>query len=329
MKNILVVGGAGYIGSHVCLKLKDQNFNPIVFDDFSTGHEWACQFGPSIQGHLLNYESINTVFKDYSIDAVMHLAAFIQVGESVQKPLHYYENNVMGTINLLKAMDQYKVNTMVFSSTAAVYGAPQYTPMDENHPQQPLNPYGMSKWMVERILHDCAISQGLRFVTLRYFNAAGAAPDQDLGEAHEPETHLIPLLIRSTPSHPITIFGNDYETQDGSCVRDYIHVLDLADAHIKALDYINNGGINDSFNLGTEHGTSNFEVITTIEKHLKRNVPIIMGARRAGDPPTLLSSSKKAKEILNWEPKYSLDDIVKSAIEWELKFNTPILHKAL
>jgi UDP-glucose-4-epimerase GalE len=314
-KTILVTGGAGYIGSHICYLLKKNGFTPVCFDNLSHGHEWAVKYGPFVHGDLRNSEDIQDAIAAYKPHAVIHMASFIQVGESVQNPLKYYENNLVGAIHLLKAMEKQGVRNLVFSSTAAVYGSPQYTPMDEAHPCAPINPYGLSKLTVERILQDCGF---IKSVSLRYFNAAGAMPEEGLGEAHEPETHLIPLLIRSALGNgaPLRIFGNDYETPDGTCVRDYVHVLDIAKAHVQALAYLDAGGETVSMNLGTGKGHSNLEVIQAIEKLTKKSVPYTFAERRAGDPAILVSTCEKAKKTLGWQAQYALDHILTHAWQW-------------
>lgn len=317
MKSILVTGGAGYIGSHICYLLKQNGFTPICFDNLSHGHDWAVKYGPFIKGDLRNQADVDGVFQTYRPEAVIHMASFIQVGESVQNPLKYYENNLVGAIHLLQAMEKYQVSNLVFSSTAAIYGNPQYTPIDENHPTTPINPYGVSKLTIERMLKDCLF---IKSVSLRYFNAAGALPDEGIGEAHEPETHLIPLLIRSALNGTrIKIFGNDYDTPDGTCIRDYVHVLDIAKAHVQALNYLEQGRETISLNLGTGTGHSNLEVIHAIEKLAKKNVPYTFAERRAGDPPVLVSTSDKAKKVLNWQPQYDLTDILTHAWQWHKK----------
>lgn len=320
MKTILVTGGAGYIGSHVCYALKQQGYLPISFDNFSSGHRWAAKFGPVAEGDLLNYQDIDKAIEEYKPLAIVHLASFIQVGESVQNPSKYYENNIVGTVNLLKSVQKHKTPYFVFSSSAAVYGTPEYTPIDENHPKNPINPYGYTKYITEIMLQDWDKAYGLKSVSLRYFNAAGAFPEEGLGEAHEPETHLIPLMIRAAQNQKsIQVFGDDYDTADGTCVRDYIHVLDLANAHLKALDYLMTGGETVCLNLGTEQGVTNLQMIHLIEKLFSIKVPYKVGARREGDPSILLSSASKAKQLLGWQPQYSITDILQHAWQWHLK----------
>jgi UDP-glucose-4-epimerase GalE len=320
---ILVTGGAGYIGSHVCYTLKQQGWEPICFDNFSTGHRWAVKYGPLVEGDLLNLTDIKKAIKTYKPLAVMHLASFIQVGESVKDPLKYYKNNIAGMINLLEAMKEENIPYMIFSSSAAVYGNPLTCPIDENHPCQPINPYGYTKLVIEQMLADCSVAYGIHSVSLRYFNAAGAAPKEGLGEAHDPETHLIPLMIQAAQkireSKPLKIFGNDYETIDGTCVRDYIHILDLAAAHLNALEYLQQGGKTISLNLGSEQGTTNLEMIHHIEKLFTVTVPFEYAERRLGDPAKLVSCYKKAQDILSWYPKRNIEKILKDAWNWHQK----------
>ncbi len=317
---ILVTGGAGYIGSHVCYYLKEQGFEPVTFDNFSTGHREAVRFGSLVEGDLLNPEHINQAIQKYNPIAVMHLASFIQVGESVKDPLKYYQNNNVGMINLLNAMKNHHVPYMIFSSSAAVYGNPTYTPLDEDHPCYPINPYGQTKWMIEQMLKDCDKAYGLKSVSLRYFNAAGAAPEQNLGEAHEPESHLIPLMIKAAQKgdagKPLKIFGRDYSTRDGTCLRDYIHILDLADAHLKALSYLRGGGETLSVNLGSGHGTTNFEMIQKIKELFGVDVPFEYADRREGDPAVLVSTYEKAEKVLGWTPQRPIETVLTDAWKW-------------
>ncbi|WP_270991464.1 UDP-glucose 4-epimerase GalE [Campylobacter upsaliensis] len=319
MKNILVVGGAGYIGSHTLKHLLDYGYNCIVIDNLIYGHKQAidkrAQF---IHADLLNYFSLIHVFKQQRIDAVVHFAAFAYVGESVENPAKYYQNNVIGTINLLNAMLENNVKNIVFSSTCATYGEPQYVPIDEKHPQNPINAYGRTKLMIEQVFADYAKAYGLRHISLRYFNAAGASNEGVIGESHEPETHLIPLVLKAIRGEipVINVFGSDYETEDGTCIRDYIHVEDLALAHRLALEnlYKYNGCIN----LGTGIGTSVKEIIKAAEEVSDKKCPIKYAPRRAGDPAKLYADNKKAKEILGWEIKYKdIKDIIQSAWNWE------------
>lgn len=332
---ILVTGGAGYIGSHCVLALLKQNYDVVVFDSLDTGHietiETLSKFGnlTFIKGNLQNLEDIENVFKTHKIDAVIHFAAFSQVGESVKNPQKYYYNNVFGTLNLLNAMLNHNVKKIVFSSTAATYGEPEYVPIDEKHPQMPINPYGNSKLMVERIMDDYDKAYGLKSVRLRYFNVAGADKDCNIGEFHEPETHLIPNILKSTFSGGKTfeMYGQDYDTKDGTCVRDYINIEDLISAHLLALKYLNEGGNTNFFNLGTNDGNSVKEVFGECEKVTGKDIPVKQMPRRAGDPATLVADNTKAKQILNWIPQNNLHKSIQTAYRWEQKLQKS-LHKS-
>jgi len=324
---ILVTGGAGYIGSHCVLALLDKGYNVIVFDNLSTGHIETInrlkQYGnvSFYQGDLLNLDDLNNVFKNNKIDFVIHFAAFSQVGESVQHPRKYYKNNVCGTINLLDTMIDYDVKKIVFSSTAATYGEPIYTPIDENHPQSPINPYGQTKLMIEKIMDDYNKAYNLKSVRLRYFNVAGADSQNRVGEWHEPETHLIPNILKSVfdTTKTFKMFGTDYDTPDGTCIRDYINVEDLAQAHILALEYLQNGGETNYFNLGTKNGNSVKEVFDISEKIINKKVNLEICPRRDGDPAILVADNSKAKNLLNWKPAKDLEHSIKTAYNWEQK----------
>ena len=320
---ILVTGGAGYIGSHTCKMLQAQGFEPVVYDNLSRGHAWAIKWGPLVKGDLQETERLVRTLQEHKIQAVIHFAAFAYVGESVEKPEMYYENNFGGTLSLLKAMQRANVKKIVFSSSCATYGNPQTESLAETHPQDPINPYGQSKLMVEKMLQDAVHAWGLQAVSLRYFNAAGADAEGDLGEVHDPETHLIPLAIQAGLGQrkEILIFGNDYPTPDGTCLRDYIHVNDLAAAHITALKKLLENSITyDVFNLGAGVGYSVLQVIAKISEVLGVQVQSRITARRAGDPPQLVADTKKASAKLNWKPQYSdLDTLIKSAVAWEKK----------
>lgn len=321
---ILVTGGAGYIGSHCVLALLRKNYDVLIFDNLSTGHietvEKLKKYGnvEFLQGDLKNKTDIEKAFAK-PIDAAIHFAAFSQVGESVTNPEKYYYNNVYGTLNLLSTMRENNVNKIVFSSTAATYGEPVYTPIDEKHPQEPINPYGQSKLMIEKIMDDYDKAYGLKSVRLRYFNVAGADSDNRVGEWHEPETHLIPNILKSTfgGDRVFEMYGEDYDTKDGTCVRDYINVEDLADAHILALEYLNNGGKTDFFNLGTKEGNTVKEVFKTCEDIVKKEIPLAVKPRRAGDPASLVAENKKAKTVLNWNPQKTLEYSIETAYTWE------------
>ena len=323
---ILVTGGAGYIGSHCVLALINKGFEVVVFDNLSTGHIKTVETLRKIgnvefyEGDLLNENDLKLLFERYEIDAVIHFAAFSLVAESMENPQKYYINNVCGTLNLLKAMLNHDVKKMVFSSTAATYGEPKYIPIDEKHPQSPINTYGQTKLIIEKILDDYDKAYGLKSVRLRYFNVAGADTQLRIGEWHEPESHLIPNILKSTfgSGKDFKMFGDDYDTKDGTCVRDYINVEDLVQAHILALDYLNNGGNTDFFNLGTNNGNTVKEVFSTCEKITGKDISVQVCQRREGDPAILIADNSKAKQILNWEPSKTLDESVKTAYGWEI-----------
>lgn len=324
---ILVTGGAGYVGSHFVMALLEQGNDVIVFDSLELGHaeiiETLKQYGnvKFIKGNLKNLDEIRGAFLGNKIDAVVHFAAYSQVAESVKNPQKYYYNNVYGTLNLLNAMLEFGVKKIVFSSTAATYGEPEYTPINEDHMQKPINPYGNSKLMVEKIMDDYDAAYGLKSVRLRYFNVAGADSSARIGEWHEPETHIIPNVLKANSEKCFKMFGTDYNTKDGTCVRDYINVEDLAQAHIKALDYLNNGGSTNYFNLGTTDGNSVKEVFEACEEVKGQKIPLEACPRRDGDPAILVADNSKAKEILNWIPKHDLKYSIKTAYEWEKKLN--------
>ena len=325
---ILVTGGAGYIGSHLVMALLEKGENVIVFDSLELGHietiETLKQYGTLkfIKGNLKNLDDIRGVFmSNKDIDSVVHFAAYSQVAESVKNPQKYYYNNVYGTLNLLNAMLEFGVKKIVFSSTAATYGEPVYTPIDEKHPQNPINPYGNSKLMIERIMDDYDRAYGLKSVRLRYFNVAGADSKSRIGEWHEPETHLIPNVLKATKDKSFKMFGTDYDTVDGTCVRDYINVEDLAKAHILALEYLKNGSETNYFNLGTKTGNSVKEVFAVCEEVKGSKIPLEICPRLEGDPATLVADNSKAKEELNWTPVNDLKYSVKTAFEWEKVLN--------
>ncbi len=317
--SILIVGGAGYIGSHVVKQLNEAGFATVVYDSLKKGHREAVLSGDFIQGDILDTNRLSQVFRKHQIEAVMHFAADSVVGESVESPLAYFENNVAGTINLLKIMINFEIKRFVFSSTAAVYGEPEQIPIMEDNPTKPTNPYGESKLMIEQILSRCDEAYGLRYISLRYFNAAGADPSGILGEDHQPETHLIPLILQVAlgQRENINIFGTDYPTPDGTCIRDYIHVTDLAKAHILALQALIEGKISTVYNLGNGKGYSVKEVIETTRKVTGHKIPTIETKRRLGDPSILISSSAKAFHELNWKPELSnLETILSTAWQW-------------
>lgn len=317
--NVLVTGGAGYIGSHTAKALARNHFQPIVIDDLSTGHTHNVKWGPFVRANLSDTAAVRSVLRENKIQAVVHFAGSALLGESVARPLAYFQNNLGGTLSLLEAMLDVGVRDIVFSSTCATYGIPIAVPITEDQPQKPINPYGDSKLAVERVLEWMGLAQQIRWVALRYFNAAGADPDGELGEEHENETHLIPLAIGAVlkQRERLQIFGTDYPTPDGTAIRDYIHVTDLASAHISALKYLENGGESRALNLGTGKGASVLEVIAMVQTVSGRAVPSVAAPRRAGDPPVLVASSELARRLLQWEPSFSsLETIVETAWRW-------------
>lgn len=324
-RRILVCGGAGYIGSHMCKALAGAGHVPVTFDNLSTGHRWAVRWGPLVEGDLLDQPAIVAALRAHGVDAVMHFAARSLVGESMKSPGLYFRNNVTGTLNLLDAMRDASVGRLVFSSTAAVYGSPEQVPIDEGHPTRPINPYGWSKLLAERQIIEYCRAHDLRAACLRYFNAAGADPDGAVGEAHEPETHLIPNILRAAldPSRgPVQLFGNDYPTPDGTCVRDYIHVDDLCDAHLRALRYLDDVPGAHVFNLGTGSGHSVAEVLQACRKAAGGRPDAHYAPRREGDPAVLVACSDRAREILGWAPSRSLDEVVGHALAWHGRAET-------
>jgi len=317
--NVLVTGGAGYIGSHACKALAEAGYTPVALDNLVHGHRHAVRWGPFVHGELADEALVRRVLREHRIEAVMHFAAYCYVGESMGAPGKYFQNNVGGSIALLNAMRAENANCLVFSSTCATYGVPQRVPIDEDHPQHPVNPYGESKLAVERMLDWFGAAHGLRHAALRYFNAAGADAAGEAGEDHAPETHLIPLAIDAAlgTRPPVAIFGTDYPTPDGTAIRDYIHVTDLAAAHVEALRRLQAGGASMRLNLGTGRGHSVREVIRAIEEVGGRPVPVTAGPRRAGDPPTLVAASARAAAALGWTPRHSdLSNIVATAWRW-------------
>ena len=320
--HILVTGGAGYIGSHACKALSLAGYTPIAFDNLVYGHRWAAKWGPLEEGDVLDRGRLDEVLDKYKPAAVMHFAAYAYVGESVLDPGKYYRNNVAGTVNLLEALRDHDIKSLIFSSTCATYGVPQHNPIPEGHPQNPINPYGTSKLMIEQILRDFDAAHGLRSISLRYFNAAGADPDVEIGEDHDPETHLIPLVLDAAAGKRpyITVFGDDYDTPDGTCIRDYIHVADLADAHVLALKSLEKGAATTAYNLGNGQGFSVNEVINMARRVTDREIPVRNSSRRAGDPPQLVGDAARAIEALGWKPRFAaLEDIVTSAWKWHLR----------
>jgi UDP-glucose 4-epimerase len=319
---ILISGGAGYIGSHANKILNKKGYETVIYDNLIRGHRKFVKWGHFVLGDLADKDQLRLCFKTYPIKAVMHYGAFCYVGESVIHPAEYYRNNVVNTLNLLDVMLEFNVKMFVLSSTCSTYGNPLQLPINEDHPQHPINPYGKSKLMIEQILKDYEESYGIRHVSLRYFNAAGADPECEIGELHDPETHLIPLALQvAAGCRPhIEIYGTDYETPDGTPTRDYIHINDLATAHLLALEYLKKGANSNVFNLGNGNGFSVREVIRMAENVTGKTINVIEKDRRPGDPPILVGSSEKAKNQLNWQPKYTnLDEIIKTAWLWHLK----------
>jgi UDP-glucose-4-epimerase GalE len=315
---IIVTGGAGYIGSHACKALASRGFEPIVFDNLSRGNRQAVKWGPLELGDIADSERLRAVLEQYRPAAMMHFAAYAYVGESVENPLLYYRNNVGGTISLLQTLVNFQTIPVVFSSTCATYGIPEAIPISEDHPQRPINPYGFSKLVVERMLGDLDAARGLRSISLRYFNAAGADPDGEIGEAHDPETHLIPLVLAAArDGKPVNVFGGDYDTADGTCVRDYIHVLDIAEAHVRAVEYLLGGGASCSLNLSNARGYSVKEVIAVAERVSGRSIRVNIAPRRLGDPPVLVGAFARAQAKLGWEPARSdLESQISDAWNW-------------
>jgi UDP-glucose-4-epimerase GalE len=318
-KSILVTGGAGYVGSHACKSLASAGYQPVAYDSLIRGHREAVRWGPLIEADLADARQLADTLKRFDVAAVLHFAAFAYVGESTEQPGLYFRNNVANTLTLLEAMRTSAVRHIVFSSTCATYGVPERVPIAESAPQRPVNPYGESKLMVERMLHWYGSAHGFTHVALRYFNAAGADPQAEIGEEHEPETHLIPLVLQAAMGRraQVDVLGTDYPTPDGTAVRDYIHVQDLAEAHVKALNLLLKGGLSIAANLGTGLGHSVREVIAAAERVTGRRVPRREAARRPGDPPVLVADPARARALLGWRPKLSdLDTIIKTAWIW-------------
>lgn len=319
MKHVLVTGGAGYIGSHACKALAAAGYVPVTFDNLVYGHRSAVRWGPFVHGDISDRAALDAVLRTWQPVAVMHFAAFAYVGESVTNPGKYYRNNVVGTLTLLEAMRDAGVKQFVFSSTCATYGVPSCVPISEDHAQNPINAYGASKLMIERMLKDFNSAHSMRSICLRYFNAAGADPACETGEAHDPETHLIPLVLDAAAGvRPnVTVFGTDYPTPDGTCVRDYIHVTDLAQAHVLALQALQAGAASTAYNLGNGKGFSVRQVIDVAQQVTGLNVPVVLGAQRAGDPPALVGDARRIQAELGWQPKHAdLADIIGTAWRW-------------
>ena len=321
-KKILVVGGAGYIGAHMVRQLANAHYDVVVLDNLSTGNRKLVQAGEFIKGNLGDPDLLDRLFAEHAFDAVMHFAAFSQVGESMHQPLAYYRNNLAETVALMDAMVRHDVKRFIFSSTAAVYGEPVAIPITEDHHCAPTNPYGNTKLAVERMLADCDAAYGLKYTALRYFNAAGADESGEIGELHDPETHLIPMVLRAADGQidHIRLFGTDYPTTDGTCIRDYVHVNDLAQAHMLALDALLEGGESSIYNLGSSNGYSVREVIAKAERVTGKKIPVLEAPRRPGDPAILVASSEKIKCELGWTPAYDhLEKIIQTAWNWHLK----------
>lgn len=320
---ILVTGGGGYIGSHLVKKLKEDGKEVVVFDNFERGHKWAVKDLDVVEGDLRNKEDIKKVFNNYNIDEVYHFAAYSLVGESMENPMKYFKGNVYGTLNLIEAMIEYNVRYIVFSSSAAVYGNPEKIPITEDQPKNPTSVYGQSKLMIEEILEWFSRLNKIRYVALRYFNAAGAYYDGSIGEAHDPETHLIPIVLQTAAGkrEKVFIYGNDYPTKDGTPVRDYIHVMDLIDAHIKAMEWMKSKDESEVFNLGNGKGFTVLEVLETAKKVTSKDIDFEITSRRPGDPAVLVASCERAKKLLGWTPKSSdLEKIILDAWRWHKKF---------
>lgn len=318
--SVLVLGGAGYIGSHTVDRLVEAGEDVAVVDNLITGHRQSVNSKARFyEGDVRDKEFMNQVFDQENVEGVIHFAAFSIVPESMQEPLKYFDNNTGGVITLLEVMKDHDVKKIVFSSTAATYGEPKSVPISENADQEPTNPYGASKLMMEQIMHWCDVAYGIKFVALRYFNVAGAKADGSIGEDHHPETHLVPIILEVAAGKrdKLIIYGNDYDTADGTCIRDYVHVMDLADAHILALNYLREGNNSQAFNLGSSTGFSNLEMLQAARKVTGQPIPAEMGPRRAGDPSTLVAASKAAREILNWQPQYDdVESIIATAWQW-------------
>lgn len=315
---VLVVGGAGYIGSHTCLALHEKGYFPIVFDNLSNGHREFAQWGPLEVGDIRDPQSISAALRKHDPEVILHFAGLIEVGESTRNTMEFYNNNVSGALNLLSAALAHDIRKFVFSSTCATYGLPVSIPMDETHQQNPINPYGRTKLLVESAIRDLSRYAGLDSVILRYFNAAGADFMGRIGERHSPETHIIPLAIEAAlgKRENFKIFGSEYDTRDGTCLRDYIHVMDLADAHVRAVDYLREGGKSVELNLGSGVGTTVKEIVAAVSEQAGFTIPTVLEGPRQGDSPSLVAANSKAQSVLGWTPRYTLDDIIKTAWSW-------------
>lgn len=326
-----MTGGAGYVGSHACKALAARGHSPITYDNLLRGNRWAVKWGPFETGDISDAQQVRIVLEKYRPSALMHFAAYAYVGESVEQPLLYYRNNFVGTLVLLRTVVDFRHIPVVFSSTCATYGVPERVPIKENHPQRPINAYGQSKLFVERLLADLNVAYGLPWIALRYFKAAGADPDGEIGESHDPETHLITLVLAAARTGaPVRIFGEDYDTLDGTCVRDYVHVCDIADAHVRALDYLLKGGDSCALNLANSRGYSIKEVIRMAEKVCGRNVPWETVGRRPGDPPILIGDAGRARAVLDWRPIYSdLETQIRDAWNWITNGHPKLLNTSI
>ena len=322
MRSVVVTGGAGYIGSHMVQALARAGYRVVILDNLSTGHPAAAHHGELVEASLADRGELRALLFRHRPSAIFHFAASCQVKESVENPIHYYKNNVSGTLNLLEAALEAGVPRFIFSSTAAVYGEPEMSPITEEHPAIPINPYGWSKLHGEAMVADAAKAYGMQYMIFRYFNAAGADSVNRLGEDHRPETHLIPLALRAAiwEADELQVYGNDYPTPDGTCIRDYVHVLDLVDAHLRGLQHLEEGGESAILNLGTEHGTSVLQILEGIERVTALNVPHQIVARRLGDPAVLVASPAKAQQMLEWEPKRDLDEILRTAYDFMRRY---------
>lgn len=321
--DILVLGGAGYVGSHAVDQLISKGYNIVVIDNLCTGHKNSIHKDAIFyKGDIRDKSFLDKIFSKYTFEGVFHFCAYSLVGESVKKPLDYFNNNVYGLQVLLEVMNIHNVTNIIFSSTAAVYGEPNTVPIQEGDTKKPTSPYGESKLMMEKMMNWCKEAYGMNYAALRYFNVAGAKIDGSIGEDHRPETHLIPIVLKTAlgQNDYLTVFGNDYDTKDGSCIRDYIHVVDLIDAHILAFDYLRNGGQSGVFNIGSSQGYSVFEIIEAARHITQKEIKVTIGTRRSGDPSKLIASSQKAHDKLGWYPKYdNIKDIISSAWQWHLK----------
>lgn len=318
--NVLVAGGAGYIGSHTCKLLSKKGYKPITLDNLSTGNEWSVKWGPLYKGNIRDVDLVQSIVKKENISAVIHFAASAYVGESVKDPLKYFDNNVAATTQFLAALIKTNVRKIIFSSTCATYGVPKSLPITEDTEQKPINPYGFTKYCIEKLLMDLHASEGLNSIALRYFNAAGADTDLEIGESHDPETHLIPLAIQAAINdEPLIIFGNDYDTPDGTCVRDYVHVEDLAWGHIKALESLETATGHKAYNLGSEKGISVLGLVAIIEKATNKKIKIQYHGRRTGDATELVANAQMARDVLRWEAQLSIEEIINTALKWAEK----------